>query len=302
MRKSIKIVLMTIVVFALLIGVSRPTYASTSINEKLGVPILVLGDNLSDAQKEDVREALDVKDDDTVEEYTITGKDVAKYINGNPDARMFSSAKIVREEEGKGLTINIETPDNITEVTSEMYANALLTAGVENATVDVASPMKVSGHSALTGIYKAYDVQGVELDKERMELANEELGVATDLADKDGLSQEKVSELLTEIKKEIADKNPATKEEVEKIVQDQLSKLDISLSDADRQMLIDLFNKMRDLNIDFDKVKNQLEDLTGTIKDKVDELGLDEGFWNKVANFFSELFDSLGNFLKGLFN
>lgn len=292
---------MMTVVFALIIGISRPTYATTSINEKLGVPILVLGGNLSDAQKEEVRKSLDVKDDETVEEFTITGKDVAKYINGNPNARMFSSAKIVREEEGKGLTINIETPDNITEVTSEMYANALLTAGVENATVDVASPVKVSGHSALTGIYKAYDVQGVELDKERMELANEELGVATDLAKKDGLSQEKVSQLLTEIKKDIAEQNPATKEEVAKIVEDRLAKLDITLSDADRQMLTDLFNKMRDLNIDFDKVKNQLEDLTTTIKDKAEELGLDEGFWNKVANFFSELFQSLSNFFKGLF-
>lgn len=301
MLKPIKMLLMTIVVFAFVIGVSQPTFAATSINEKLGVPIVVLGGNLSEAQKEKVRELLDVKNDETIEEYTITGEDAAKYINGNPDARMFSSAKIVRQEEGKGLTINIVTPDNITEVTSEMYANALLTAGVENATVDVASPVKVSGHSALTGIYKAYDVQGVELDKERMELANEELGVATDLAKKDGLSQEKVSELLTEIKKEIAEQNPATKEDVEKIVQEQLNKLDISLSDADRQMLIDLFNKMRDLNIDFDKVKNQLEDLTSTIKDKVDELGLDEGFWNKVANFFAAFFESLSNFFKGLF-
>lgn len=301
MRKPLKIAVMMTVVFALIIGISRPTYATTSINEKLAVPILVLGGNLSDAQKEEVRKSLDVKEDETVEEFTITGKDVAKYINGNPNARMFSSAKIVREEEGKGLTINIETPDNITEVTSEMYANALLTAGVENATVDVASPVKVSGHSALTGIYKAYDVQGVELDKERMELANEELGVATDLAKKDGLSQEKVSQLLTEIKKDIAEQNPATKEEVAKIVEDRLAKLDISLSDADRQMLTDLFNKMRDLNIDFDKVKNQLEDLTTTIKDKAEELGLDEGFWNKVANFFSELFQSLSDFFKGLF-
>src|SRR5690625_7177294 len=93
-----------------------------------------------------------------------------------------------------------------------MYANALLTAGVDSATVEIASPVQVTGHSALTGIYKAYDEDGEELDKDRMELANEELNVATDLADKEGLSQEKVSELLTEIKKEIADQKPATKE------------------------------------------------------------------------------------------
>ena len=38
------------------------------------------------------------------------------------------------------------------------------------------------------------------------------------------------------------------------------------------------------------------------IADKADELGLDASFWEKVANFFSELFKSIGDFLGGLFN
>ncbi|MGP4063733.1 DUF1002 domain-containing protein [Oceanobacillus sp. M65] len=275
---------------------------SDSINEKLGAPIVVYGDTLSESQREEVRSLLKVADATAVQEYNVTGEDIANYINGDVHSNMYSSAKIVRQEEGNGLTINIVTPENITEVTKEMYANALLTAGVENATVDVASPVKVSGHSALTGIYKAYDVEGEELDKERMELASDELDVATDLAEKEGMDQEKVSELLAEIKKMIAEQNPATKEEVEQIVEDQLSKLNITLSDADRQMLVDLFNRMRDLNINFDQVKSQLEDIASTIKDKADELGLDEGFWEKVGNFFREIFQSLSNMIKGLFN
>src|SRR5699024_2743755 len=185
---------------------------------------------------------------------------------------------------------------------TEMYANALLTAGAEDVTVEVASAVKVSGHSALTGIYKAYDAEGETFDKERMELANEELEVATDLAEKEGMSQEKVSELLTEIKKEIADQNPATKEEVEKIVKEQLDKLEISLSDQDREMLTKLFDKMRDLDIDFNKVKNQLEDIASKVKDKMDELGLDASFWEKVGEFFREFFQAISNFFKNLFN
>src|SRR5690625_6673596 len=108
-----------------------------------------------------------------------------------------------------------------------------------------------------------------------MELANDELDVATDLAEKEGMSQEKVSELLTEIKKEIADQDPATKEDVERIVKEQLDKLDISLSDADREMLVNLFEKMRDLDIDFGKVREQLDDLASQVKDKVDDLGIE---------------------------
>src|SRR5699024_6134091 len=154
------------------------------------------------------------------------------------------------------------------------------------ATVEVVSPVQVSGHSALTGIYKAYDAEGEELDPERMVVANEELDLATDLAEKEGMDEEKVSELLAEIKKAIADQDPATKEDVERIVKEQLDKLEITLSDEDRELLTNLFEKMRDLNIDFDKVKSQLEDITSTIKDKLDDLDieLDAGFWDKVVN------------------
>lgn len=297
MKRYLKIATLFILVFGLMIGVASPAHAEDSINEKFSLPIVVYGDTLSDAQRQEVRDLLGVTDPNNVEEFSVTGQDIANYINGDPNSNMYSSAKIVRENEGKGLTIDIVTPDNITEVTNEMYANALLTAGVEDATVEVASPVKVSGHSALTGIYKAYDEDGELLDKDRMELANDELDVATDLAEKDGMTQEKVSELLTEIKKEIADQDPATKEDVERIVKEQLDKLEISLNDADREMLINLFEKMRDLDIDFGKVKDQLEDIASQVKDKIGDLGieLDEGFWEKVSNFFKELIDKIAS-------
>src|SRR5699024_4475203 len=307
MKTYLKHIMLYLTIIALVIGISLPVSADGNddnddkgYNEKLGSPIIVLGDALSDEQKAETRKLLEVNESSQPEEYLVTGQDIAKYIDGNPDSNMYSSAKIKREESGEGITVNIVTPDNITEVSTDMYANALLTAGAEDVTVDVASPVKVSGHSALTGIYKAYDEDGATFDKERMDIANEELDVATDLADKEGMSQEKVSELLTEIKKEIAEKDPATKEDVEEIVKEQLDKLDISLSDKDRELLTKLFDKMRDLDIDFNKVKDQLEDIASTVKDKMDELGLDEGFWEKVASLFRDFFQAISNFFKGL--
>ncbi len=38
-----------------------------------------------------------------------------------------------------------------------MYANALVTAGVENAEVDITAPFNVSGTAALTGVMKAFE-------------------------------------------------------------------------------------------------------------------------------------------------
>ncbi|UQD53826.1 DUF1002 domain-containing protein [Bacillus methanolicus] len=265
-----------------------------SINEKFGLPIVVYGESLSPAQKEEVRRLLGVNDTSKVKEITVTGKDLVTYINGDPHSNLYSSAKITRKEKGEGLIVKQITPENITEVTNEMYANALLTAGIEDAVVEVASPVKVSGHSALVGIYKAYDNgEGTGLNKERTEVANEELSLATNLAKKDGLDQDKVSELLTEIKKEIAKQNPATKEDIEQIIDEKIKTLEIQLSPEDRQLLIDLFDKMRKLNINFDNVQSQLNDLTKDIQKRIEETVGDKGFLETVSNFFKELIDAI---------
>jgi len=302
---KLKIQLM-LVLMALSLLIPTGAFASTGsssngegINEKFGVPIVVYGADLTETEKQSVRESLGVKEDSDVEEISVTGDDLVKYIkDGDASARMFSSAKITRQDAGKGLVIDIVTEENITQVTAEMYANAMLTAGIEDATVEIAAPKKVTGHSALVGIYKAYEVSGEKLDTERTDVANEELSVATILANESGIDEAKVSELLTNIKQEIAEQNPVSKEEVEKIVQDQLTKLQIELSPEDRQLLIDLMDRIRQLDIDFTKWSEQLNDLSKTIEDKIGELGIDEGFWQSVKNFFNGIINSL----RSLFN
>lgn len=299
MKNMRKFIFLFTVIFGLAFSIAFATQTPNkvqAVSEMLDKPIVVYGGNLSESQKEEVKRLLEVNSEEMTE-LSVSGQDLAHYIDGDPNSNMYSSVKITQKDDGHGIVVNIVTADNITKVTSEMYSNALLTAGVENALVEVASPIPVTGHSALTGIYKAYDEGGAELDKERMEVANEELSVSTELTDK-GISEEKVTELMTEIKKAIAEQNPATKEDVERIIQEQLDKLEISLSEEDRQLLIDLFEKMRNLDIDFDKVREQLEDITNTIKDRLGELEIDEGFWEKVMNFFRDLFDSIASFFK----
>ena len=260
----LKRLLTVLISFSIILGFSLQVQADSLkedddvIDEKFGMPIVVYGETLTEAQKQEVRDALNIKNPENVEESIVTAKDLARLIDGNPNSRMFSSVKITLKEKGHGLIVKRVTPDNITKVTEEMYANALLTAGVENAEVEVASPVKVTGESALVGIYKAYEDRGEDLDPERMEVANDELDIATNLAEKEGLDSEKVGELLTEIKQMIAEQNPVTREEVEQIVEEQLSKMNIKLDEKDRQLLIDLFEKMRELNIDFGNVKQQL--------------------------------------------
>lgn len=287
-----------------LMGVIFPqsTYATTkAINEQFGVPIVVYGSNLSEAEKETVKKALQIDKEPEIEEISVSGQDLAKYIkDSNPSSRMYSSAKITRQEKGKGIVISIVTPENITQVTAEIYANAMLTAGIEDAVVEITAPKPVTGHSALVGIYKAYEVKtGESLDIERTDVANEELSVATEIAENAGIEDTKVAELLTEIKKEIAEQNPATKEDVQKIVEEQLSKLEINLSEEDRQLLIDLMNQISQLDIDFNKWSEQLSDISKTIEEKLGAILEDEGFWNSVKNFFSNLIDTISSWFGG---
>lgn len=292
--------LMVALVFTLSVLVPLNAFAATSeqknpINEKLGVPIVVYGGNLSEDEKATVKTALRIDQEAEVDEITISGQDLAKYIkDSNSNSRMYSSAKITRQDEGKGLTISIVTPANITQVTSEMYASAMLTAGIEDAIVEIAAPKPVTGHSALVGIYKAYEVKtGETLDIERTDVANDELSVATSLAESAGVSDEQVAELLTQIKKTIAENKPESKEEVQKIVEDQLDKFQINLSDNDRQLLVDLMDRISKLDIDFSKLSSQLSDLSSKFEEKFGAILEDEGFWQSVKNFFTKLIDTI---------
>ena len=293
-------------IFALAVVWSPVTNAAegtqtTAIDERLGVPIVVYGANLSEAEKATVKTALRVDQEAEVEEISVSGQDLAKYIkDSNSSSRMYSSAKITRQDAGKGLVISIVTPENITQVTAEIYANAMLTAGIEDAVVEIAAPKPVTGHSALVGIYKAYEVTtGEKLDTERTDVANEELSIATSIAESAGIDDAKVAELLTEIKKQIAEQNPVSREEIEQIVSDQLSRLEINLSEQDRQLLIDLMDQIRNLNIDFDKWAGQLSDITNTLEEKFGELMQNEGFWTSVKNFFSNLIDTGSSWFGG---
>ena len=65
-----------------------------------------------------------------------------------------------KTDKGTGVKVKIKTPENITLVTAEQYANAAITAGVTDAEIEVAAVSKVTGESALTGVYKAFEANG----------------------------------------------------------------------------------------------------------------------------------------------
>ena len=146
---------------------------------------------------------------------------------------MISSVMVQKRNKGEGVKVHIATPKNITLVTSEQYANAAITAGVADAEIEVAAVSKVTGESALTGVYKAFEANGVVLDSKRTAVAQQELELTNQIAQEQskekGFDAAKLDQAMIDIKKsldEIKEKQGqvATKEDVERIVNEVLKK------------------------------------------------------------------------------
>ncbi len=257
--------------------------------------IVTLGESLSASQRDWVLERVEAPAG--IEPIITTAADEDKYLgDAVPQAQrgggMYSSARI-KLTDGTGLDIKTE---NVTWVTEDMYANALVTAGVTDADIYITSPIRVTGTSALTGIMKAYDQTaeetGIQLSEERKDLAQEELAVTSEIGKTVG--QEDVAGLMNEIKAEIANKAPETNIEIRDIVIQVLNQNNVQLSDTQLTQLTTLFENMQQANLDWGAISNGLQ---GAGQDVQAFLETEE-----VQGFFARLFDALSNFFKSLTN
>ena len=103
-------------------------------------PYVAFGADLTEEQKSEVLDLLEVPSDKVTEDTSlyVTNEEEHRYLDGVLGSDVIgthalSSCKVVRQEKGHG--IHVET-HNVTYVTDEMYANALATAGVEDADID----------------------------------------------------------------------------------------------------------------------------------------------------------------------
>jgi len=257
--------------------------------------IVTLGESLSASQRDWVLERVEAPAG--IEPIITTVADEEKYLgDAVPQAQrgggMYSSARI-KLTDGTGLDIKTE---NVTWVTEDMYANALVTAGVTDADIYITSPIRVTGTSALTGIMKAYDQTaaetGIQLSEERKDLAQEELAVTSEIGKTVG--QEDVAGLMNEIKAEIANKAPETNIEIRDIVIQVLNQNNVQLSDTQLTQLTTLFENMQQANLDWGAISNGLQ---GAGQDVQAFLETEE-----VQGFFARLFEALSNFFKSLTN
>ncbi|MEG1316686.1 MAG: DUF1002 domain-containing protein, partial [Oscillospiraceae bacterium] len=149
----------------------------------------VIGADLTAAQKASVYKTFGIEPG-AVTELGVTNAEEREYLNGLVDpaligSRSISSVYIEILGAGDGLKVDVS---NINWCTKEMYVNALVTAGIDDAKLIVTSPIAgISGTAALTGVYKAYeDITGEKLDETAKLAGTQELVVTAELADQIG--------------------------------------------------------------------------------------------------------------------
>ena len=256
----------------------------------VGDSIISFGADLSESEKDSIFKEFNPPEN--VQEIVTTNAEEHKYLGGVvPNSKIgnfaISSVMITYTEKGSGL--KVDTSDKITYITDESYINALITAGVEDADIKVTSPRNASGTAALTGIMKAYEVSSGEvIDDSIKKAANEEMIRTVEIGEVIG--NDKAVELFNKIKQEIAKQNPKTTEEVRDIIINIANNYNINLTDEQIEQLVSLFDKMRSLDIDWNRVSNQIED----IGNKATEFLSSEegkGFLENLRLFFKALLE-----------
>ncbi|MCF6137930.1 DUF1002 domain-containing protein [Pseudalkalibacillus berkeleyi] len=261
-----------------------------------GDNIVTLGEDLTEQQKQDLLKEMDVSAD--VETITVTNEEEHQYLGeyiskAQIGSKAISSTKITIGEKDSGL--NVET-NNINWVTEEMYANALTTAGVTDADIYVTAPFEVSGTAALTGILKAYEVKAdIKIPEEKKQVANEEMVKTVKLGDRVGA--DKATELMTKIKQELADNPVETEEDLRALIKRVAEEVGINLTEEELNGLVSLFNKMKDMNIDWDQVKSNLENVRNNLSEFLNKEETKSVIRN-ILDFFISLIEALKNLFK----
>ncbi len=242
------------------------------------------------------------------EEHSHLGQYISAGVIGT---KSLSSVLVRPMESGHGVVV---TTKNINYCTTNMYRNALITAGVEDADIMVVGPTQISGTAGLIGALKAYEqMSGTAVSETALDTALNELVATGELSETVGDTSE-AEELISYIKAQIAANDLDTKEEIEAVIRQGMKDKNISLSEEEIQKIVDLMMKIKAMGIDFNVLAEQADDIYAKYKAQIDagtfnidnvdlnDLGIGKIISNAVGNFFKGIGDSIKSFFGSLFS
>ncbi len=289
--KNKKTELSLILILTIIISSFSVVLADSGSND-FDKEVLVLGEDLNITMVNDLKKKYGI--DREIKQIIITNKEeheaLGKYIDKEIITnKSMSSAYIKLLDEGQGIRVETE---NINWVTEDMYANALLTAGVTDAYVKVIGPFPVSGTAALTGAMKAYeDLTGEVIEKNKKDVANDEMVTTAKLSDEIG--KEKAEELITQVKIYIIENNITDEKKIKEVVEKTVEELGIKMDKETIDSVTRVMKRISELDIDIDKVTQQLD----SIVKKLDKIDIDteqvKGLLGKIFDMLSSIFNKL---------
>ena len=260
-------------------------------------PYLALGENLSADQKATVLSLMGI-DAANLGDYnvvSITNAEEHQYLDAYLPAekigtRALSSVVIVKREKGNGLNISTK---NINYCTIGMYKNALATAGLKDADIIVAGPSPISGTAALIGAMKAYSqMTGEPVDEESLDAAMNEIVVTGELA---GIIKNaddgEVEEFIAYVKQKVLEGGLKDESSIRKCIEEALDKYDFSMTDDEKNELLNVLLKISKLDIDVNSMMDQVKSLYDQIKNSEDAQGFIAKILQGIRDFFKKLFN-----------
>ncbi|HDE6087105.1 TPA: DUF1002 domain-containing protein [Staphylococcus aureus] len=320
MKKIISTMTATAILTTLL--ASQVSAKNTEEQPELKEDVITYGGNLTSEQKEDVREKLGAKE--SYKSYDVSVGDVEKFTGVTYD-HIYSSSVIEPKSFGKGVDVEIVTPDNITKVTEEQYTNAAISAGIQNAKIRVASTVEpTTGDGALTGIVKAYAEAGNDLNAEDVKNANQEMSDLANISEEnkgnDDYSDAAMNNAVADMKEQVADEKEqngdVSEDKIRSIVDETLKEKGLAnaINDNQRNTIYNIIINVANSNTlqndpkafkkQIGDYKNQLEknhgDLIDKVKDKAKDLNTEENrnflqkIWDAIVGFIQWLIDLIG--------
>ena len=280
------------------LGMASPVFAKSDYNPG---DILALGSDLTDAQEAALRKYFNapdgtntiyVTDEVIIKQLGLDPNDPANYAGG-----CYSSAYVKLLDDNSGINVKAT---NLTEVTESMLMNALITSGLTAADVKVSSPFKVTGTSALSGILAGVEeVGGFEISLKQKETAQKEIETTVEVGDEIG--SEEASTIINDIKTEVIKEQPKTEEEIKKIVENITNQYNVNISINAKDSIVNLMSHVNDLGLDYSELKSSLKEASNKLSNNLKELGIklkEEGFFEKIKNWFVDLWDKFINLFR----
>lgn len=221
---------------------------------------ITLGESLNDAQRTELLDIFDAESNDRV--ITITTAETVKAMEGIfPPGSInsaYSSAALTCRDLGDGLDV---TTRNITVVTPDLYAIALVTAGIGDGMLVVAAPASApaQGMTALAGVFKTWDLAPCEsgnTTKSRQRLALEQLAVASEIGQAlivaglpDGV--QRAGNVVLEAQKTIVTERLTKREEIEAAILAQEQIQGVTVAPELHAKLVDVMVRLAKEEIDW---------------------------------------------------